>query len=88
MAEYNIAVIGGDKRTAYMIPFFMERGYRVIGYKIYHRNDMGIEADGYADSLKQAVESAEVIVGGIPIETYRRHSIRNAVKEGLPVMIL
>ncbi len=68
MAEYNIAVIGGDKRTAYMIPFFMERGYRVIGYKIYHRNDMGIEADGYADSLKQAVESAEVIVGGIPME--------------------
>ena len=26
------------------------------------------EADGYADSLKQAVESAEVIVGGIPME--------------------
>ena len=68
MAEYDIAVIGGDKRTAYMIPFFMERGYRVIGYKIYHKNDMEIEADGYADSLKQAVESAKVIVGGIPIE--------------------
>ena len=68
MAEYDIAGIGGDKRTAYMIPFFMERGYRVIGYKIYHKNDMEIEADGYADSLKQAVESAKVIVGGIPIE--------------------
>lgn len=68
MAEYDIAVIGGDKRTAYMIPFFMERGYRVIGYKIYHKNDMEIEADGYADSLKQAVESAKDIVGGIPIE--------------------
>ena len=27
MAEYDIAVIGGDKRTAYMIPFFMEKGY-------------------------------------------------------------
>lgn len=68
MAEYDIAVIGGDKRTAYMIPFFMERGYRVTGYRIYRRNDMEIEMDGYADSLKQAVESAEVIVGGIPIE--------------------
>ena len=35
MAEYDIAVIGGDKRIAYMIPFFMEKGYRVIGYKVY-----------------------------------------------------
>ncbi|HBA67840.1 MAG TPA: dipicolinate synthase [Lachnospiraceae bacterium] len=68
MAEYDIAVIGGDKRTACMIPFFMERGHRVIGYKVCHKNDMDIEADGYADSLKQAVEAAPVIVGGIPIE--------------------
>lgn len=72
MAEYDIAVIGGDKRTACMIPFFMEKGYRVIGYKVYHKNnvdnDLDIEADGYAESLKQAAESAPVIVGGIPIE--------------------
>lgn len=92
MAEYDIAVIGGDKRTAYMIPFFREKGYRVIGYKIQDLKKAGLEAgaeagirvgreagvrtesgtdmraDCYADSLKQAVESAEVIVGGIPIE--------------------
>lgn len=68
MAEYDFAVVGGDKRTACMIPFFMKRGYRVIGYKIYHRTDINIEADGYADSLKQAVESAPVIIGGIPME--------------------
>ena len=55
MAEYDIAVIGGDKRTAYMIPFFMEKGYRVIGYKVYRNKNMEIKADGYADSLKQAV---------------------------------
>ncbi|MGN0330193.1 MAG: dipicolinate synthase subunit DpsA [Kineothrix sp.] len=67
MAEYDIAVIGGDKRTAYMIPFFMERGYRVIGYKVYHTREE-IRADGYADSLRQALESAGIIVGGIPIE--------------------
>ena len=65
---YDVAVVGGDKRTACMIPFFMERGYRVIGYKIDRRTDRKIEADGYADSLKQAVESAPVIVGGIPME--------------------
>ncbi len=66
--KYDIAVVGGDKRTACMIPFFMQRGYRVIGYKICHRTDMDIKADGYADSLKQAVESAPVIIGGIPME--------------------
>lgn len=68
MAEYDVAVVGGDKRTACMIPFFMERGYRVIGYKVCRRTEKEIEADGYADSLKQAVESAPVIVGGIPME--------------------
>lgn len=78
MAEYDIAVIGGDKRTAYMIPFLKERGYRVICYKIYNIKEEGqkippvekvrVRADGYADSLKQAVESAEIIVGGIPME--------------------
>ncbi len=68
MAEYDIAVIGGDKRTAYMAPFFREMGYRVICYKISHVKEGKIEADGTAESLKQAVESAKIIVGGIPIE--------------------
>lgn len=76
MSEYDIAVIGGDKRAAYMIPFFRERGFRVICYKIHDLKkteieadlEADMEADGYAESLKQAVESAEVIVGGIPIE--------------------
>lgn len=68
MAEYDIAVIGGDKRTAYMIPFFREMGYRVICYKICRVKGGAIAADGEADSLKQAVESARIIVGGIPIE--------------------
>lgn len=67
MAEYDIAVIGGDKRTAYMIPFFMERGYRVIGYKVCHTKEE-IQPDGNADTLRQALESAGTIVGGIPIE--------------------
>ena len=68
MAEYNIAVIGGDKRTAYMVPFFREMGYRVICYKICNVKGGAVEADAVADSLKQAVESAEIIVGGIPME--------------------
>ena len=68
MAEYDIAVIGGDKRTAYMVSFFREMGYRVICYKICNVKDGSVEADAVADSLKQAVESAEIIVGGIPME--------------------
>lgn len=67
MAEYDIAVIGGDKRTAYMVPFFKEKGYRVISYKLCSMEEK-IEADACADSLKQVLESAEIIVCGIPIE--------------------
>ncbi len=68
MAEYDIAVIGGDRRIAYMAPFFREKGYRVIGYKISRINGKAAETDGTAETLKQAVESAEIIVGGIPME--------------------
>lgn len=86
MAEYDIAVIGGDKRTAYMVPFFRESGYKVICFGIQeteeaemeakHSMEAGhsieakhsIEADGYAGSLREAVDSADVIVGGIPLE--------------------
>ncbi len=68
MAEYDIAVVGGDKRTAYMVPFFREMGYRVICYKTSRIKGMAAEADGTAESLKQAVDSAEIIVGGIPME--------------------
>lgn len=68
MAEYDIAVIGGDKRTACMVPFFKEMGYRVIGYKLCHMKEEDTAPDVMADSLKQAVELADVIVGGIPLE--------------------
>lgn len=62
-----MAVIGGDKRTAYMVPFLREKGYRIISYELCSMEDR-IEADGYADSLKQALDSAEIIICGIPIE--------------------
>lgn len=68
MAEYDIAVIGGDKRTAYMAPFFREMGYRVICYKTSRIKGAAVEADGVAETLKQAVDGAGIIVGGIPIE--------------------
>lgn len=68
MAEFDIAVIGGDRRTAYMVSFLMEKGYRVICYKVLDLEGCGVKAEAYADTLKQAVESADAIVGGIPLE--------------------
>lgn len=68
MAEFDIAVIGGDRRTAHMVCFLMKKGYRVICYKVQSLEGDGAKADGYADTLKQAVESADAIVGGIPLE--------------------
>lgn len=66
MAEYDIAVIGGDRRTAFMIPFFQENGYSVISFGIQETDKEN--ADGRAHSLKEALDGADVIVGGIPLE--------------------
>lgn len=68
MAEFDIAVIGGDRRTAYMVSYLMEKGYRVICYKVQELDSCAVKAEAYADTLKQAVESADAIVGGIPLE--------------------
>ena len=66
MAEYDIAVIGGDRRTAFMIPFFQENGYRVISFGIQETDKEN--ADGRAHSLKEALDGADVIVGkGYPL---------------------
>jgi len=68
IAKYDIAMIGGDRRTACMAPILIEKGYRVLCFrtveiicspsiksKIY-----------YTESLREALESAPVIIGGIP----------------------
>ena len=33
MTKYNMAIIGGDKRTACMAPILAEKGYRVICFR-------------------------------------------------------
>ena len=66
MMKYDIAVIGGDRRTSCMAGVFAKKGYRVICYGI-----LKIPADNkifYAHSLKEAVINAPVIVCGIPFE--------------------
>lgn len=66
----DIAVIGGDRRIACMVPIFQEKGYQVISYGTWDWEENKEQEKGllYARSLKEAVASAEVIVGGIPFE--------------------
>lgn len=68
MPESDIALLGGDKRTAYMIPVFEEKGYNVICYGIEDAKGEMPEAAACktASSLPEAISSAKVIVGGIP----------------------
>lgn len=64
MRKYDIALIGGDKRTAYMAQIFPKKGLRVItcGIVKVHRN---LPA---ASTLHEALDSAKVLVFGIPFQ--------------------
>lgn len=65
MECFNIAVIGGDKRLVYMVPRFLEQGYKVLCYAT--ENTSGYKEIRYAESLKEAVEQADVVAAGIPL---------------------
>lgn len=65
MEQYDIALIGGDARTAYMLPYLVGKGYRVICYGLSQISEMeGCMIE--AQSLHEAIESSKYIVGGIP----------------------
>jgi len=64
MKKYDIAVVGGDKRTACMASVLAKRGFEVICYGI---TSLTANAKLYhAASLKEAFLKAPVIVCGIP----------------------
>lgn len=67
MEQYEIALLGGDTRIAYMAPYLLEKGYRVICYGIENifRNDEYPII--YANTWEEAVEHSDYIVGGIPL---------------------
>lgn len=67
MEQYDIALLGGDTRTAYMAPYFLEKGYRVICYGIENVVRDDEYPFIYAKTLKEAVEQSDYIVGGIPL---------------------
>lgn len=68
MTKYDIAMIGGDSRTAYMAPYLTKKGYRVACF-----NTVGItfgqhlkQKIHYADDLRECIDCADTIVCGIP----------------------
>lgn len=62
MSASKIAIIGGDRRTALMIPYFLREGYRVVCFGC----DKKHCALSSAVSLQEAVENSDTIVCGIP----------------------
>ena len=68
MAKYDIAIIGGDRRTACMAPILVEKGYRVLCFHTVETVcSQSIKSKiYYTESLREALDSAPVIIGGIP----------------------
>lgn len=78
MTKHSIAIIGGDKRTAYMAPLLAEEGYAVACYGVaYEFTDREKNAAHFfsraaldkiqiASSLMEAVDGAQNIICGMP----------------------
>lgn len=68
MPKLNVAIMGGDKRTAYMVPILKKKGCNIICYGLQdlEKDTANRKSYKYAASLREAVESSDVIVGGIP----------------------
>lgn len=64
MKEYDVAVIGGDRRLACMKQFLRQQGLRVITYAVTEEQK---EDTTIAGSLREAVRSADAVVCGIPL---------------------
>lgn len=65
--QYDLALIGGDDRIAYMAPFFIEKGYRVICYGTKQLEEHTINPAKFAKTFSEAVEESKYIVGGVPL---------------------
>lgn len=68
MAKYDIAILGGDRRTACMAPIFAEKGYRVICFRTVSIpcSPAAKPRVSFTESLREALDAAPVIIGGIP----------------------
>lgn len=68
MEEKKIAVIGGDKRLAYIVPQLARRGFEVSCYATEPIPEKSGISYCFAGSFAEAAEGAEAIVCGIPFE--------------------
>ena len=71
MKNMDIAVIGGDRRTACMAQMFAEKGRKVVCYGTVLEGDTKEISNTKihrAKTLRQAVENTPVIVCGLPLE--------------------
>uniref|UniRef100_UPI004057831A dipicolinate synthase subunit DpsA n=1 Tax=Acetatifactor sp. TaxID=1872090 RepID=UPI004057831A len=66
MKKYDIAIIGGDKRTACMASVFVKQGYNVICFGTLETS--GHNTIHHAATLKEAISKAPIIICGIPLE--------------------
>lgn len=65
MKKYDIAIIGGDKRTACMAHIFSQKGLRVTTYGVVKTPNI---PPCRASSLQEALDSAKILVFGIPFQ--------------------
>lgn len=66
MKKYDIAIIGGDKRTACMAQVFPKKGLRVVTYGIVKTPK---DTHAKASTFQEAVDSAKILVFGIPFQS-------------------
>lgn len=85
MTKYDIAIIGGDRRTACMAPILAEKGYRIICFRtVQTAYSPSIKSRiTYSKSLRETLDAAPVIIGGIPFtksgSLYCEESVPDAV---------
>ena len=66
MKKFDFAIVGGDKRTAYMAALLSKRGYRIICFgTVEPPADNKIDT---ASTLQEAITNAPVIVCGVPFQ--------------------
>ena len=92
MSKYDISIIGGDRRTSCMAPILAKKGYRVLCFRTMEipccETVCGQTAETnifFANTLREALDSAPVIIGGIPFTKSdslycERESARSPIK--------
>lgn len=76
LVNYQIAVIGGDKRQLYICELLAQKGFHVVS--------LGVESDGKSgknvttvDTLQQAMDICDIIIGPIPFSRDGLHIYSN-----------